>query len=331
MANQFGPWATAIHVGSNLQLSTFWKRRMNMLVPTSQASPVLSRRNFLGLGAAGAAASLLPTVRFSAALAEEEKRDVWIYEIDAQSVPAGAPAPDMDRLVKVLDRRLNSPAAKLARVRKLNDRQIEVTLVRHSDADRQRVERQLARSGTLEFRIVANPHDHKRLIELAKAEPLSENRVKDAAGNVLGWWVPVQAGQERAYVADVKRVVTHEDRKALEVLVAGDQQNVTGAYLIRVERENDQTGRLAIGFTFDETGGKLFAKLTSENLPDTVQNFHRRLGIIIDGELRSAPQLNSTISNRGMIQGSFTKEEVTDLVNALNAGSLSVRLRRVEK
>jgi Tol biopolymer transport system component len=45
---------------------------MNMLVPVSQTSAVLSRRNFLGLGAAGAVTSLLPTVRFSAALAEEQ-------------------------------------------------------------------------------------------------------------------------------------------------------------------------------------------------------------------------------------------------------------------
>jgi SecD/SecF fusion protein len=331
MANQFGPWATAIQIGSHPQLSTFWKRRMNMLIPVSQASPILSRRNFFWLGAAGVVTSMLPTVRFAAAMADEEKRHVLIYEIDPQSVPAGRPAPEMDRVLQVVDRRLNSASEKLAQVRKLNDRQIEVTLLRQNDADRERVERQVARTGTLEFRIIANPHDHKRIIELGRAEPLSTKTVKDSEGNVLGWWVPVQAAQERSFAADITRAIKHDDKTTLEVLVASDPHNVTGAYLVRVEREADQTGRPALGFTFNNTGGKLFGQLTGENLPDTVQNFHRRLGIILDGELYSAPHINSTISDRGIIQGHFTKEEVSDLANAMNAGSLSVRLRRVRK
>ncbi|MGA2797848.1 MAG: hypothetical protein ABSE63_09735 [Thermoguttaceae bacterium] len=53
MANKYGPWATLIDVGGSPQLSAFWKRRMSMLVPASQTSPVLSRRNLSLLAAAG--------------------------------------------------------------------------------------------------------------------------------------------------------------------------------------------------------------------------------------------------------------------------------------
>ena len=70
MSNQYGPWATSINAGGNPQLSTFWRRRLTMLVPASQTSPMLSRRSLLGLGAAGAMTVLLPTLRSTTASAE---------------------------------------------------------------------------------------------------------------------------------------------------------------------------------------------------------------------------------------------------------------------
>ena len=73
MSTQYGPWATSINVGRNLQLSSFWRRRLTMLVPTSQTSPALSRRNILWLVTAGVIMLLLPTLRSSPVAAEEEK------------------------------------------------------------------------------------------------------------------------------------------------------------------------------------------------------------------------------------------------------------------
>jgi len=77
----------------------------------------------------------------------------------------------MQKLLHVVEARLNGGAEKLAAVRKLDDRRIEVTLMRRNDAERQRVERQLARPGTLEFRILANNQLDKALIDRARREP----------------------------------------------------------------------------------------------------------------------------------------------------------------
>jgi Tol biopolymer transport system component len=73
MANPYGPWATLIDVGGNPQLSAFWRRRLTMLVPASQTSPTLSRRNLLWLGAAGALSTVLPTIRAASAVTDEDK------------------------------------------------------------------------------------------------------------------------------------------------------------------------------------------------------------------------------------------------------------------
>jgi hypothetical protein len=73
MTNSYGPWATTIDAGRNPQLSAFWRRRLTMLVPASQTSPLLSRRNLLWLGAAGVLTAVLPTFRVLSAAAGEEK------------------------------------------------------------------------------------------------------------------------------------------------------------------------------------------------------------------------------------------------------------------
>ena len=73
MTNPYGPWATAIDAGRNPQLSSFWRQRLTMLVPTSQASPVLSRRSLLGLVVAAILVCSLPTFRVGIVAAEEQK------------------------------------------------------------------------------------------------------------------------------------------------------------------------------------------------------------------------------------------------------------------
>jgi hypothetical protein len=75
MANpsQYGPWATTIDVGPNPQLSSFWRRRLTMLLPASRTSPLLSLSNLLWLRAAAAVLIALPTFRSMSAIAAEEQ------------------------------------------------------------------------------------------------------------------------------------------------------------------------------------------------------------------------------------------------------------------
>ena len=65
-------------------------------------------------------------------------------------------------------------------------------------------------------------------------------------------------------------------------------------------------------------------ELTAANRPDG--NFHRRMAIIMDDKVLSAPNLNSPISNSGQITGNFTQEEVEFLVTILRSGRLPATL-----
>jgi len=74
----------------------------------------------------------------------------------------------------------------------------------------------------------------------------------------------------------------------------------------------DSLGHPIIDITFTKSGAEQFAKVTQENL-------HKRLAIIIDGHLTSAPMIQMPIKGgKAQISGSFSKEEATDLANRIN-------------
>ncbi len=92
--------------------------------------------------------------------------------------------------------------------------------------------------------------------------------------------------------------------------------------LASAQRQSDERGFRAVGFTFDTAGGLLFGDLTGPNVD-------RPLAIILDDSIISAPQLNGRITSNGQITGGqtgFSEAEQKFLVNTLNAGALPARL-----
>jgi SecD/SecF fusion protein len=55
-------------------------------------------------------------------------------------------------------------------------------------------------------------------------------------------------------------------------------------------------------------------------------NLKRRLGIALDGELLSAPLIQSKITNGFLLTGNFTQEEVDSIVAILRSGTLPGKL-----
>ncbi|MEN6557198.1 MAG: hypothetical protein ABFC54_03360 [Thermoguttaceae bacterium] len=257
---------------------------------------------------------------------------VLIYEIDERSRSADTATVDLDRLLRAVDGRLNGGSHRLAAIRRLDDRRIEVAMLHRSDAERKRVERQLTRPGTLEFRLLANHRTDASLINLAQKEP-SKAVIRGPAGKRLAWWVPVKISETKSFVRPdvVRRTRKQGNRDILEVLVVADPYNINGNFLSEVKLHFDPFRELGVSFKLNEAGGKLFNKLTGDHLPNNSIGLYYKLGIIIDGELYSAPSIQSKIGNTGEITGSFTEIEASDLVAVLNAGNLLSQLRLVEE
>ncbi len=94
---------------------------------------------------------------------------------------------------------------------------------------------------------------------------------------------------------------------------------LTGRYLQKATLEFDQNTREPrVSLQFDDTGTKLFAKITKENVGKTV-------AIYLDGAPISTPTVREEIPNgQAVISGSFTPTEAKQLVGRLNSGALPV-------
>src|SRR5262249_3614476 len=101
----------------------------------------------------------------------------------------------------------------------------------------------------------------------------------------------------------------------------------TGDYLSSARQGYDERGRLSVDFVFNTEGGERFYQLTSRNKPSAQGGFKRHLAIVLDGQVRSAPVLESPIRTRGQIRGEFTQRETDPLVTILRAGALPATLK----
>ena len=297
-----------------------------------------SDSRWFDLALAGAVTVFVPIVAFciwpliSPWFASTPRGPVLVYEIAVDAETAGEPV-DAKSIANVVDRRLNPNGKKLAVVRPLNDRQIEVAMIRNDDADVQRAEQLLAMAATLEFRILAVDWHDKATIAKALAAP-DKARVVDQNGRLLAHWVPVREGEEKciANYSDIARRVKKQGKREInEVLVVNDDCNLTGIYLKRAEAATDRLGRLLLELRFNTDGGQLFSKLTGSHLPEKSSDRNYKLAMIVNGELHSAPLIVNTIRERAQITSVFSKRELDTLVESLNAGALPAKLRLAAK
>jgi SecD/SecF fusion protein len=251
-----------------------------------------------------------------------------IYEIEP--IPKEKDRDTAKRVIKALNWRVNPGWWPQGRIAILDDGRIEIGIYGNDAAKALRIERLVERIGTLEFRIVANNHDHREIIKRARGEKGKE--LKDADGKLVAQWVPAASTKTAAGIVTAPELATRPlQGGGHEVLVIDDDYNVTGDYLKQAVANTDPQGRPAISFMLISEGGKRFERLTGNNLPDPTTGFTRRLGIILDGRVLSSPSIRSTISDLGQITGNFTKQEVEEIVAVLNAGSLPARITLVEK
>ena len=118
---------------------------------------------------------------------------------------------------------------------------------------------------------------------------------------------------------------------------SGDQPGQPVFYLVR--REAVITGRDLknaragidpqnntpdVNFTLNPPGADKFKRATGSNIG-------RRLAIILDGTVASAPEIQGQIGAEGVIHGRFTTQEADELAKVLRAGALPATLRYLQE
>ncbi|WP_424929607.1 protein translocase subunit SecD [Amaricoccus tamworthensis] len=100
---------------------------------------------------------------------------------------------------------------------------------------------------------------------------------------------------------------------------------VTGEQLVDSQPSFDQNGLPSVSFRFNAAGGAAFGAYTAENIGSP-------FAIVLDGEVISAPVIQSHIpGGSGIITGNFTPEEASRLSILLRAGALPAEIDVLEQ
>ena len=232
---------------------------------------------------------------------------------------------------------------------------IVVELPGAKEQDFERIKSIIGRTAQLEFKIVDDGSDYMK--KVAAAVP------KDGAITVApeSWTEKHQGTQHE----DVYLRVKEKDKEELTKFIAGLAGNlavpndrefglelmspresgegtpdkyyrtyllkkragVTGEYLQNAEESWDEMGRPEVAFTMNRQGSDMMGKLTGENVG-------RKMAVVLDEKITSAPVIESKISDRGRItMGGYgdpfkLQQEVKDLVGVLRSGALPAPLKK---
>jgi protein-export membrane protein SecD len=111
-----------------------------------------------------------------------------------------------------------------------------------------------------------------------------------------------------------------------EELTVNKRVVISGDNLVDAQPQFDnQSNQPIVLFTLDRLGAQKFGKITTENIG-------RRLAIVLDNSVISAPQIREAITGgTGTISGGFSFQESTDLSLLLRSGALPAPINIVEE
>jgi preprotein translocase subunit SecD len=99
---------------------------------------------------------------------------------------------------------------------------------------------------------------------------------------------------------------------------------VSGTMLRNARPTLDEYNKPAVSFSLDAEGARRFSRFTGANIG-------KRVAIVLDNRVRSAPRIDSRIGGEGRITGAFSQQEVQDLSLILKSGALPASLTYLEE
>ncbi len=221
-----------------------------------------------------------------------------------------------ERILEVLKNRMDSFGVAEPSIRKTFDDRISIELPGMDNP--QLIRQGLSKVGKLEFHIM----DEESMEKLGQISTV----IFGSNGQIIS----------RQNVPEEFKIPDDSDWYALWENDEFGTPRLQGWYILKKKVEMDGTaigqaradvddyGSYKIPFSLTAEGTDIFADITRNNIK-------KRLAIVLDGKVKSAPRINSEIIGNGEISGSFSADEASFLANVLKAGSLPVKLEIVEE
>ena len=180
------------------------------------------------------------------------------------------------------------------------------------------VRRRIDEVGTNEPTIIRRGND-RILIELPGLD--DPNRIKNLLGKTANLTFRLVSETESDFGSELLYFEESEQQLNISkrILLSGD--NLITAKPSFDNRNNETT----VNFSLDRIGSKKFARATTNNVG-------KRLAIILDNKIMSAPVIKEPIvGGSGVITGDFTFQSATDLALLLRSGALPAPLTIIEE
>lgn len=208
-----------------------------------------------------------------------------LMEVDEKQLPKGLSISEaVDRAVEVIRNRVDSIGVSEPLIQKEGEKWIVVQLPGVKDPDAAKT--MIGQTALLEFKLLNEKSD-----DLEKA----------LDGKVL-------PEDQLLYDKEKKPFLLKKEQLLTGAALASAKMSMGGGSL---------GSEISVDFSLTEEGSKQFAVITGKNIG-------KRLAIILDNIVISAPTINSKIKGRGQITGSFSEKEAKNLALLLRSGSLPV-------
>ena len=284
-----------------------------------------------------------------------------LLEVDKSKLGPAEARNAVDQAIQIITNRIDQFGVAEPTIQKQGENRILVQLPGLLDQDR--AEGLIGQTALLEFRLVRTDEETRALFDRVDqyfARRATGSLPDSAAADSLRrpftsrFLAVAQGGETVALASEVAAIdgmiqqVTTDSTFTLDALLAwdaheADVQGRTGRYLyvlgkdvlmkgsevasaqMRLDLDQERPGAPGVSFNLTGKGGAQFADLTGANVG-------RRLAIVLDNRVQSAPSIRERIPRgQGSITGSFSEEEAQNLSIVLRSGALPAPVHVVER
>jgi SecD/SecF fusion protein len=126
--------------------------------------------------------------------------------------------------------------------------------------------------------------------------------------------------------ADGSAVVRRNPDGSSSVLAVVGKYDVLSEHFEEATMSKDPQFGPIVAFKMTKSGAKQLGEITGNYMPDFAGNMKFRLGIFVDDELISAPNINDRITSSGQITGNFNQADVDQIAAIMNSGGIPIHL-----
>ncbi|OPZ28658.1 MAG: bifunctional preprotein translocase subunit SecD/SecF [Lentisphaerae bacterium ADurb.BinA184] len=226
----------------------------------------------------------------------------FIVGFDAKDVPAERSAEDVrDQIIEILRKRVDKLGVVEPEIKPTGPTSVSLRMPSVTEDQKAEVRTTLQQTAKLEFHLV---------------HPNNEQMVSQYLANPAGF-VGDPAWELKAVQNEQPDGTVYSEN----LFVSKLPSRVKGKDVSRAFASFNEFNSYYVSLTFNDKGAAAFADLTTENVG-------RRLAIVLDGEVYSAPSIREAIlGGRAQITGSFGPEEARRLAGVIESGNLPVSIR----